>query len=285
MFKPEMKSRMVASKLAFEETFMKMDSSDTSPNAYTGISFNYPAHWASNNSDQKMIGLRSLRVTPSSHVMRFLVTVYDSNVDPSVITMRTFLWSITEFNTLEEFLKVLTDTELYDTEEDPAPLEKPILRYTYNSTTGSLELTCVDVASSIASYYFEINDPDADPANPNKTDKQKYPNLYSFLRFLNQEETQANREILTTNSNTKIYQGVWNRQSLYFHSTFSNSHRGIIGRNNDFWHKPSKKYPYSTSTNNFTIHFTTDGTTRIFPLHCDFYIDLSFILNFERTIV
>ena len=278
MFKPEIKSRMVASKLAFEETYMKMDSSDTSPNAYTGINFQYPALWASNNSDQKMIGLRSLRVIPSSHVLRFAISVYDDAAKTTTITdNQEFVWSITEFNTLEEFLDILTRNTLTSSTDDP------IMRYTYNSVTGLLGLTCVDILTG-ASYYFEITDPD-EVATPGITDKQKYPNLYNLLRFLNQEETEANRTILTANSDVKIFSAVWNRQSLYFHSTFSNSHRGIIGRNNDFWHKPSKKYPYSTSTNNFTIHFTTDGTTRIFPLHCDFYIDLSFILNYERTIV
>jgi len=278
MFKPELKSRMVASKLAFEETYMKMDSSDTSPNAYTGISFNYPAHWASNNSDQKMIGLRSLRVTPTAHVLSFLISVYNDEAKTTTITdKQRFEWAIIETNTMEEMLQILSSTVLSGSD--------PIMNYDYNSATGALTLSCHDMITPTTKYYFEITDPDEDTTTPNLTDKQRYPNLYSLLRFLNQEETQANREILTTNSLTKIFQGVWNRQSLYFHSSFSNSHRGLIGRNNEFWFKPSKKYPYSTSSNNFTIHFTTDGANRIFPIHCFLYIELSFILNFERTIV
>ena len=116
------------------------------------------------------------------------------------------------------------------------------------------------------------------------TDKDIYPNLYNFLRFLNQPETEANRTMLTDILSPKSFSNVWNRQSLYIHSSFSNSHRSLIGRNNDFYTSPSKKYQYSTSTNTFNIFFTSDGVTRIFPLYCDFYFDLSFILNFDRSL-
>ena len=280
MLKAENRIHSTTSKITYEETFMKFDTRDTNPDPISGINFDYPSHWAQNRSEKKMIGIRSLRVIPTSHVIRLKLYVYDG-LNPYSKEQRLF-WSVSEFNTLEDFLHKLSETIL-----TPEPdCEPSIISYTFNSITGSLQLIS-DVVSGERSagleFYFEDMDEIYDP-EPGIPDKDIYPNIYNLLRFLNQPETEANRVLLTTATGTKSFSNVWNRQSLYIHSSFSNSHRSLIGRNNDFYTSPSKKYQYSTSTNTFNIFFTSDGVTRIFPLYCDFYFDLSFILNFDRSL-
>lgn len=272
MLKPERKFNNQASKIMFEESFMRTDSRDSYNDAQTGINFEYPIHFASNKSAKKMIGIRNLLIIPTIHTIRLLVLIYDALGD-AIGDEIPIEWTITESNNLEEILHAFAsiNTGILDHS----------LGYSYNSVTGRVELYGYNINDPKTHLRLTFDDPEHDGTKTDPT--EMYPNFTSFLKFLNQETGAVNNVYLSA-IDSKIFNGVWNRETLFIHASFASSHRRLIGRNNDFWQTPSKKYEFSTSTNDFNIYFTTNGSNRIFPLHCDLYFELAFILNYDQSI-
>ena len=110
-------------------------------------------------------------------------------------------------------------------------------------------------------------------------------NLNHFLKFMNQETTDENRNKLTLLSKSKTFNNVWDRVSLQFHASFSNNKRNFIGLNNDFYTSPSIFYDAPTNASDFWVKFTTDGRNQILPRYCRFYIGISFVRNYKNSLV
>ena len=273
MLKPDRKYTNQASKIMFEESFMRADSRDTYNDASTGINFDYPIQFASNKSAKKMIGLRNLSITPTIHTIRLYVQMYLADGLTTIGDDCDIEWTISEANNLEEILHLFTEI-------DPG-VEGYAFGYSFNPSTGQVQLYGYDVTDPKTHLPIEFTDPERDDTKA--TPQEIYPNFTSFLKFLNQE-TGATNNVNLSSTTTKSFTGCWNRETLFIHASFASSHRRLIGRNNDFWQTPSKKYEFSSSTNDFNIFFTTDGQTRIFPLYCQFYFEISFILNYDRVI-
>ena len=254
MLKPDRKYNGQASKIMFEESYMRTDSRNTFNDASTGIDFDFPLQFASNKSGKKMIGLRNLSVIPTTHTIKLLVQLYDSDDVPfgDNIAMN---WTITEKNNLEEMLHDFAS--LNPNEVGYA------FGYSFNPTTGQVQLYGYPTNDLSTKYRIAFTDPEQDGE---KTGLENiYPNFTSFLKFLNQEINTDNITHLYEIS-TKSFSSCWNRETLFVHSSFASSHRRLIGRNNDFWQTPSKKYEYTTALPNFNIYFTTNGHNRIFPI-------------------
>ena len=282
MFNSEKQFTSRASKIAFEETFMSIDSPDTSFDPSIGYRFGYPQHWLSDPSQKKMIGIRSLYVTPTSHTIELFLNIYEDDDDPVTgpVSIHAYdvIWSITQYNNLEEMLHLLVGIVV------PVEIEATTRNfkfvYSFDQTTGNLSMRIIETDAEEYHYRrFAFIDPS--PTSEN---------IKSLLRFLNQHVTTENIDILEDPDTIvgdvvppKTFSGVWDRATLFFHSSFSRSHRGMIGRNKDFWPTPSKKYIFRDNTNDFYIFFTTDGVHRIFPYHCNFYLELTFILNYDNV--
>ena len=282
MFNSEKQFTTRASKISFEETFMNVDTPDVSFDPSIGYRFGYPQNWLANPSEKKMIGLRSLRVTPSSHRIELYLNIHDTPIpaEDNPIAVYDVIWSITANNNLEEMLHNLINiVQPYNGRDFK-------FSYSFDPTYGNLSMYVEEtvIENEVPVIYkrrFYFYDPD----NTNKT------NIKSFLRFLNQQETTANinklnqlDQLVGDDAIPKSFTGVWNRTDLFFHSSFSTTRRGLIGRNNDFWQTPSKKYFFRDATNDFYVSFSTDGVHKIFPYHCNFYLELTFILNYDKSL-
>ena len=83
-----------------------------------------------------------------------------------------------------------------------------------------------------------------------------------------------------------VFDDVWDRGYIEFHSSFSDARKGFLGLNDEFYSKPSLlfKSPYDGPT--FYISFyVNDGKTSIIPRYCRFIIQLCFILNYKKAII
>jgi hypothetical protein len=279
MFNSEKQFTNRASKISFEETFMNVDTPDLSFSPSTGYRFGYPSDWLSNPSQRKMIGLRSLKITPSSHTLDFYISVKNIGETVTYITKNIY-WSITAENKLYEMLHILNSQlrEPFTLDPDPTP-ESPTyyisFEYQYDPKTGKLEMRAflVDPSNNKTDCKFEFFDINVASEN-----------LEDFAKFLNQQDLTAAVDILEASTATKTFYNVWDRNTLFFHASFSGSRRHLIGRNNDFWPTPSKKYDFRDSTNDFYVSFSTDGLNKLFPYYCNFYLELTFILNYDRSL-
>ena len=73
---------------------------------------------------------------------------------------------------------------------------------------------------------------------------------------------------------------VWDRIHLIYHATFAETRGRIIGRNNDHWDSPNKRFIVpGGDQDEFYLKFTTDGKHNILPIGCHFNVDLCFMLN------
>ena len=272
MYNTEKQATTRASKIAFEECFMSIDSPDKSFDPSIGYRFPYPAQWLSNPSAKKMIGIRSLNVTPSSHVMAFQIILEDYEATSNY----SFECSVTQGATLENVMGAISNSVI--DYEITGTMHHFKFIYNYDPATSKLIMSIIesyeDGSPSVA-RKFKIKDP---YSNDNS-------NIEFFARFLNQPDPTATIALLTTYSSIFTFTGVWDRDLLFFHTSFSKSHRNMIGRNKDFWPSPSKKYVFTDNTNDFYVYFTTNGVHRIFPYYCNFYLELTFILNYEHSIV
>ena len=284
MFNSEKQFTSRASKISFEETFMNIDTPDISFDPSVGYRFGYPSHWLSNPSERKMIGLRSLHVTPSPHIFFGEFNIYlDVNPYTNIGSIE-LNYSVTQSNNLEEIIALLSrdilESQFIKT-EDPLTYYQLKLVHKYDPSTRKLSLEVVDRVDPINKYQFAITPDFSDPVE--------------FLKFLNQYPTDPNDDttytgydLLTTyglnHPTEKTFDNVWDRETLFFHASFSSSRRQLIGRNKDFWTTPSKKYFFRDSTNDFYVTFSTDGVHKIFPYHCNFYLELTFILNYEKSL-
>ena len=66
--------------LPLEEIFTNSDvNRNLSTDKNFGYVFNYPMQWLDNNSDEKMIGVRRLKLIPTSHIFDLCFRIYLDN--------------------------------------------------------------------------------------------------------------------------------------------------------------------------------------------------------------
>ena len=271
MYKTEKQFTNNASRLPVEEIYTSVDldkGQEWDPNL--GFNFQYPQRWVSDRSQKKAIGVRRLKVTPSSHVIElgcaFGKTKADvenalltrSTVDGKAM-FRYLTLSITSQNSIDEIMRLLVEEfngniggTLYS------------LDYKYDYRTGDLEMWCGSPVSTNYGFFA----------------MREFFKTRGFLEFLNQEDAD-DEFILGVAEQRKIFKGVWNRENLYFHTSFSNSKLHFLGMNGDHYDDPSVFYQYSTNSNDFRVWFTTDLINKIIPRYCEFIIQLCFVNNID----
>lgn len=84
------------------------------------------------------------------------------------------------------------------------------------------------------------------------------------------------------NAISRVMGGVWNRKHLYYHASFSTSHRKYIGKNNDFYPVPNVLYPAPTNETSFHITFSQNGKKKLIIYYCNLDIHLTFISNVDE---
>ena len=264
----------------------------------TGFTFDYPQRWLNEENDFKAIGIRRLKVVPTSHVFSLILRVIykfkNINKEEHSVDDLNYSVSITADNSFDEiihnmiyaFNEHLLKTRAYTYEKD---VDNDILSdeflgsfaaftYTFDYKTGDFTLKF----SETTERNFDILEFSIDGGVYDNLAKN---NLDFFLKFLNQERTDENRNLLIHYSNDKHFTNVWDRQSLQFHASFSNNRRNFIGLNNDFYENPSIFYDPPTNKSDFWIKFTTDGRNQFIPRYCRFYIGLSFVRNYKNSLV
>ena len=277
MYKSEKQFTKNASKLPVEEIYTSVDldrGQEWDPNL--GFNFQYPQRWVSDRSQKKAIGVRRLQVTPSAHSIKLgcAMGITAEDVRTALTNKRgtstsSYKWvtlSITSKNSLDEIMCNICDV-FYDKISNVVHS----FEYEYDYKTGRLEMWCTRADESADTpekdfLYFAFD--------------EKFVTT-GFLKFLNQENTDENRKLLTTPTKSKIFYNVWNRENLYFHTSFSNSKLHFLGINGDHFDNPSVFYPFSTNSNDFRVWFSTDLIHKIIPRHCEFILQLCFVMNVE----
>ena len=274
MFKNENQFSRTASQLSIDEAYTNFDiDNDEIVSAREGYTFKYPQRWLSDPSLNKAIGIRRLNIIPTSHTFTLTLSVTrpteaGAGTSPSPRTLHV---RVMRSNTTEEILSYICE-QFADTYKDND--NKYTLTYTLYDD-GSLEFECYLIKSDVVAYSCEFT---------LKSGDKEGDSIYEFLRFLNQELNDTNKQILTISSKSKKFDNVWDRSHIEFHASFSDAKYGFIGCNNDFYYKPNVLFNPPTDGPVFKIRFTIDGKKPILPRYCRFIVQLTFILNYMKNI-
>ena len=252
MFKTEKQFTERASKLIYEEVYFNSCMTEDNYDSASGFRLKYPELFSANNSQDKSIAPRKIRIIPSAHQLKFDITI-PTQIAPDIFSIQI---DVTPENTTQEVLNEMKrqlkeQTEDYD------------LIYDYDTMSGHLNLT---INNGVPFFYLDFE---------NDSDEEQ------LWKFFNQRRSpgfgQANAMI-----NSIELDNCWNRDYLYVHASFSNSRYHYLCTSNDDWESPSKLFYDNVFGYDFFVYFTTNGITKIIPYYANKLIELSFVLRTQK---
>ena len=256
----------------------------TTPSA--GYQFEYPLNWTGDASTQKVIGLRRISYKPSSIDVAFTFRV---ETDQGTVNIP-MIYVFTDQNTFEECINRITvDANAVLVEKN----SRVRCVSHYNKETGTFSMSFDDSLYPVDfNLLFDFGfDSQYDATDASYANESNIHYKCEFLKLFNQEITKDTvdgvyyNRVINSTTNVLTFENVWNRDSFYAHASFSDSPKQIIGINNDFWCSPSVFYQHSDNSNDFNVYFTTDTVHRILPRNGVMLIQLSYIFNYQNSIL
>lgn len=277
MYTNEKQFTSTASEYAIEEVYTNLD---VEPNDLCipseGYTFKYPQRWLDDPSQNKMIGVRRLSITPPRISFRFYFSFYSVSGNTETEIGKQYLREdVTNQNSL---LEILVDMREKIYARTDSASTKALLVWEFNGST--LELKCRRISSN---------------GEDDETDKYVKFNLRgvtaqdceAFLQFLNQDTNNNEGVDEMFEAREKfVYNNVWDRDYIEFHASFSESRKSFLGLNNEFYYKPSLLFKCPNDGPVFHVGFyTNDGRTPILPRYCRFIIQLCFLINCKKSLI
>ena len=268
MLQSEKQFNTKATTEAFDEIYTNYDISVNEDYlAQTGYPFDYPTKWLNDPSMNKRIAIRRLDVTPSSHSFKLIVTaiVNDDVENPRDETIA--LINTIDVSYQDSLIKVLNHIcSVFSYEKNG---KRCGLRYAFDVNTNRLAFSFFDSRGNQCVFTItgEVGD------------------INEVLKFLNQTTTDKDRDRLKTPTKLFGFYDVWSRDRLHFHASFSTSRRKFIGKRGDFYQTLTLLYPSPTNESTFYIRFTSNGIKNILIRHCEFDIQLCFIVNYKKSAI
>lgn len=251
-----------------------------------GYQFEYPVKWAGDPSTQKVIGLRRISYKPTS--IDLAVNVRIETVDKGTVTVP-LVYVFTDQNTFEECINRIT-VDINAALEESGSAVRCISQYDKEQGVVTMRM---DDGNHLRDFTFGFDygwDLLYDETEEDFRDGSHTHFKCEFLKLFNQEVTKEmvdklhNNQVFESDASMR-FENVWNRDSFYAHTSFSDSPKQIIGINNDFWYTPSVFYQPSDNSNDFNIYFTTDTVHRILPRNGVMLIQLSYIFNYQTSML
>ena len=276
-----------ASRRPIEYNYTNADIHHSNTTPDQGYQFPYPVKWTSDQSTQKVIGIRRISYKPSSVNIVFRLTVEDELFQDAV---EVYVYGMyTEQNTFEECITNITN-QINEVLENDGQGLLCMTKYDKDLATFSMQIFYNDNPRPVnfKIEFYAGKDGEYDPEFFNVNDKEKYYYKSEFLKLFNQEIDINTVNLVHSWAQLidKIeFNNVWNRDHFYCHASFSDSPKHIIGINKDFWPTPSVFYDYSDNSNVFDIYFTTDTQHRILPRNGVLLIQFSFIFNYTNSML
>jgi len=265
-----------ASQFPIEEYYTNIDvnpNEDVDPRV--GFTYDFPVRWANDPSLNKAIGIRRLDCVPTSHCIALKINYYD----PTVVDSRISDYTLDEDNSMEGVLSITAKNNL---EEIMSYLcsnwsnDKYVFSH-YYSPDGELYMLAFCRTKNVYTRFSF--------SSARLNDEWDHNDIDEFLKFLNQKVNDENENALTAATDDKYFSNVWDRDNLEFHASFSTSKRGFIGLKGDFYPNISYIFNQGTDSPQFQLRFTTNGKDPILPLYCHYICQLTFILNYKKSLV
>ncbi|EAY09830.1 hypothetical protein TVAG_259110 [Trichomonas vaginalis G3] len=280
MLSIEKENSRVATTKPLDELFTNVGQKfETEAVKHEGYRFDYPLRWLRDPSVTKAIGFRRIKfVSVEDKSFPFIVRFHIDYISEGKRKM----WE--EIELIQVDLSSSLQTALKNIEDK---INSCYAKYAdeYANTESTLYVRIVyDKQNSQVSFQIYEDNP--------KKDEQIYTEFtamswYYLQRMLNQkvELPLANIYSRYARDEPYLFKDVFDQDAIIVHASFSGAQNSFLCLANDFYEKPTKLYePPSGSISDFQVWFTTDGRKRIIPLYHAFYLELSFIYNYYRTV-
>ncbi|EAX78462.1 hypothetical protein TVAG_155430 [Trichomonas vaginalis G3] len=280
MLSIEKENSRVATTKPLDELFTNVGQKfETETVKHEGYRFDYPLRWLRDPSVTKAIGFRRMKfVSVEDKSFPFIVRFHIDYISEGKRKM----WE--EIELIQVDLSSSLQTALKNIEDK---INSCYAKYAdeYANTESTLYVRIVyDKQNSQVSFQIYEDNP--------KKDEQIYTEFtamswYYLQRMLNQkvELPLANIYSRYARDEPYLFKDVFDSDAIIVHASFSGAQNSFLCLANDFYEKPTKLYePPSGSISDFQVWFTTDGRKRIIPLYHAFYLELSFIYNYYRTV-
>jgi hypothetical protein len=259
------------------------DNSKNPHNAYQDgkrYYFDFSPYWFNENTLNKAIGLRRIETRPRAYNFKLQWT-YQRNDEPTFYL--TTYHHITPEDDIETALSRICTTwnraltEYIRNNNIANPEQKRTMFYTYDEDTYTAELTCSSQLSDMNTYSIELSRPLLE--GDEFIDFNRLMNIPTDLMPDNFDIT-----ILPTLHLTRwTFENVWNRRDLFIHASFVNyTTFQYLGRNGEFYMKPSKLYEFKHQPIGFYFEVSFDGMKTVELLHENFIVELCLILDVKK---
>jgi hypothetical protein len=265
-----------STKLSIEQNYLSIDVQQQNATAEDGYQFQYPIRWMRDPSQHKMIGIRKLELRPNEYMLDFDIG-WELHNDVQNRSAQRNIKCLAKEDT--DVLAGLAEIQKQFNSKNPC---------TDDGLNYSLKF---DIEDSKHIGFWVIENATSTVCNCGFVFAGAWDN---FFYFMNQpydviidafgNETSATNNRLTNAQQIHEFHDVWDRQHLMFHASFSDSPHHFIGKNYDFYPKPSLLFPCCDNTNDFNIYFTIDGQHRVLPIWGIFCVQLAFIVNYSNSI-
>ena len=241
---------------AYFQTAFNVDNYNDNTKEYT---YEIPQQFATNPSQEKMIGLRRVKLTPMMANFSLKVN-YFSGDDSEESAMVDFQFQ--PENPLQEIIvqKIIEETTAAD----------HTLAFNYDGY--NLVIWARDKDRNPVQFYFEFSTNTRAEAEIfwrllNQTG-DPFPDMLEFNDDGSIGQSTAVYSITLTN--------VWSRKELHVHASFSNSMTRFLCLSDDFYEIVNKYFEDNTHRSTFSLSFTTNGTQKITPYSAQILTELCY---------
>ena len=237
---------------AYFQTAFNVDNYNDNSKEYT---YEIPQQFATNPSQEKMIGLRRVKLTPMIANITMAVTFANT------ATSDMYDFEFQPENTLQE----INNSIVANTATGNYTLVFDFDGYNLIISAKNIE------DNSPAQFYFSFPNENRSEANVlwqllNQTGVP-FPTMFTYNGESINEVNPVSSITLTN---------VWSRKALHVHSSFSNSMTRFLCLSDDFYETVSKYYEDNTHRSTFTLYFTTDGNQKITPYSANILTELCY---------
>lgn len=233
--------------------------------------YQLPYLWYQSTCNNKAIGLRSIELVPDSVSFDLQITFLKRNEPQLAYQEAGTIHILQQFLPNTSLMEIMSTTaQLIATEKSKSQSLKNLpfrvlWSYSYKTCRAAFSISRGSQVTDPEKYIMKFI--------VSKTTEER--SQCGFCECFNTTE-----EYVSQPQRYLLFNDVWNRRDLFVHASFVNGTSfQFLGRNGEFYPKPSKMYRFNGNSPDFYFELSHDGIHPIKHKFARFIVQLAFIYN------